>query len=97
MDYDNACELELPSGFSPNGDGKNDGYHIKGIEGYPDNVFRVFNRWGNLVYDKEDYVNEDWVGQNNSGDPLPDGTYFVVLEVVGKNLRKSTYVDLRRQ
>ena len=97
VDYDNACELELPSGFSPNGDGKNDGYHIKGIEGYPDNVFRVFNRWGNLVYDKEDYVNEDWVGQNNSGDPLPDGTYFVVLEVVGKNLRKSTYVDLRRQ
>lgn len=97
VNYDNACELELPSGFSPNGDGKNDGYHIKGIEGYPDNIFRVFNRWGNLVYDKEDYANEDWVGQNDNGDPLPDGTYFVVLEILGKNLRKSTYVDLRRQ
>src|SRR5690606_18045858 len=54
------CDLELPSGFSPNGDGYNDGYFIRGIERYPENTFIVFNRWGNEVYRKDDYQNSDW-------------------------------------
>ncbi len=90
------CELELPTAISPNGDSKNDGFEIKGLWIYPDNVFRVFNRWGNEVYSREDYRNTDWFGQNNDGEPLPDGTYFVIFEVVGKDIRRNTYVDLRR-
>jgi len=90
------CGLDLPTAFSPNGDGKNDGYEIKGVWQYPDNIFRVFNRWGNEVFYKEDYVNCDWVGQNNKGEPLPDGTYFVIFEVVGQDLQRNTFVDLRR-
>lgn len=90
------CGLQLPTAFSPNGDGKNDGYEIKGVWQYPNNRFRVFNRWGNEVYNKSNYVNTDWIGQNNNGDPLPDGTYFVVFEVIGDDIRLSTYVDLRR-
>ena len=38
----------------------------------------IFNRWGRIVYKSEDYQN-DWDGGN-----LPDGTYFYVLECVGK-------------
>ncbi|MFN8143525.1 MAG: gliding motility-associated C-terminal domain-containing protein [Bacteroidia bacterium] len=96
VDYDNQCDLELPSGFSPNDDTYNDGYEIRGIEGYPYNTFRVFNRWGNEVYTKEDYVNTDWRGQNNSGEELPEGTYFVVLTIKNSDIKKNTYVDLRR-
>lgn len=96
LDGPELCGLELPSGFSPNGDGKNDGYEIRGVTQYPDNMFRVFNRWGNLVYEREDYQSNDWIGQNKDGDPLPDGTYFVTFEVTGKDIRRSTYVDLRR-
>ena len=69
LDGPDLCGLELPSGFSPNGDGKNDGYEIRGVNQYPDNMFRVFNRWGNLVYEREDYTSNDWVGQNKEGDP----------------------------
>jgi gliding motility-associated-like protein len=93
---DLECEFDLPSGFTPNGDGFNDGYVVHGLALYPDNVFRVFNRWGNEVYYREDYQNAEWYGQNNSGDLLPEGTYFVIFEVVGKDIQKSTYVDLRR-
>ncbi|REJ80064.1 MAG: hypothetical protein DWQ44_08835 [Bacteroidetes bacterium] len=95
--YDQACELELPTGFSPNGDGFNDGYYIKGIEAYPLNVFRVFNRWGNEVYVKDNYRNTDWIGQNTNGDELPEGTYYVILAVKDSSIRKSTFVDLRRK
>ncbi|MBK9540723.1 MAG: gliding motility-associated C-terminal domain-containing protein [Bacteroidetes bacterium] len=96
VDYDNQCDIDLPTGFSPNDDTYNDGYEIKGIEGYPNNSFRVFNRWGNEVYAKENYVNTDWKGQNNNGEELPEGTYFVVLTIKNSEIKKNTYVDLRR-
>ena len=90
------CELELPSAYSPNGDGFNDGYFIRGIDRFPENVITVYNRWGNEVFHKENYKNTQWYGQNKNGDDLPEGTYFVVLVIKGLDIKKSTYVDLRR-
>lgn len=90
------CDLELPSGFSPNGDGKNDFYIIHGIDRYPENSFKVFNRWGNEVFSIENFTNKAWSGQNKSGDVLPEGTYFVILEIRNSGIRLNTYVDLRR-
>jgi flagellar hook assembly protein FlgD len=31
------------------------------------------------VYNRKDYTNQ-WIGQSNSGDELPDGTYYYVIE-----------------
>ena len=90
------CDLELPSGFTPNGDGFNDGYVIHGLDLYPINSVKIFNRWGNEVYTKVNYVNGEWIGQNDSGDSLPDGTYFLMLEITNTDIKMSTYVDLRR-
>ena len=42
---------------SPNGDGINDCWVIPEMEKYPKNVLKLFNRWGNLVYEKEGYIN----------------------------------------
>ena len=76
--------LFVPNCFTPNGDGKNDGFVIKNIENFPDNKLKIFNRWGNLVYEKNGYLNE-FDGYANTGDQvgkskLPSGTYYVVLE-----------------
>ena len=94
-------ELDLPSAFSPNLDSHNDAYVIHGIELYPENLFIVFNRWGNEVYSKENYRNlgsddADWRGQNKNGNDLPDGTYFVVLTIPKSDIVRTTYVDIRR-
>lgn len=89
--------LNCRTGFTPNSDTYNDDYNIHGIENYPMNTFIVFNRWGNEVYKKENYVNHDWKGDNNNGDPLPSATYYVILMINdGSNLTKNTFVDLRR-
>lgn len=87
--------LAMPNGYTPNGDGSNDFFVVKGISSYPNNHFTVLNRWGNLVYEKENYQNE-WNGQNNSDQALPDGTYFVVLEIYNTDIVLKSYVDLRR-
>ena len=85
--------LKLYTALSPNGDGFNDTYVIDGVQDCPDNQFKVFNRWGNLVYEKDSYLNQ-WYGQDKDGNTLSDGTYFVIFEGCGSEF--NTYVDLRR-
>ena len=62
----------IPEGFSPNNDGYNDTFKLKG---YDVKTIKVYNRYGNLVYSSTNY-NDNWEGQSNEGDKLPVGTYF---------------------
>jgi gliding motility-associated-like protein len=89
--------LEMPNGYSPNGDGDNETFVVHGIDAYPNNEIVVYNRWGNIVYKKANYANE-WAGDNTVGEALPDGTYFVILTVVAgeEEITLKGYVDLRR-
>ncbi len=88
--------IKLPNGFTPNGDGFNDFYVIKGIQGYPGNKVNIFNRWGNLVYSTQDYQN-NWSGVSNDGNLLPDGTYFIVVDLNKEGTDNvKNYIDLRR-
>lgn len=89
--------LEMPSGISPNGDGKNDNFVVHGLDVYPDNEILIFNRWGDLVYKKSGYMN-NWNGNNEDGKSLPDGTYFVILNVQTSEGEKNLtgYVDVRK-
>lgn len=71
------AELELPNIVTPNDDGVNDLLHVKYLEFYPDNQIKVYNRWGNIVFEKKNYAN-DWSPKNVS-----DGVYFYVVSVDG--------------
>lgn len=81
-------QLIIPQFISPNGDGKNDFLHIDYIEQYPNNNLRIFNRYGALVYSKNNYDNS-WGGELNtnslsivsSENILPSGTYFYILDL----------------
>ena len=77
--------LNIPEGFSPNGDGVNDVFVIRGMENYPNNTFVIFNRWGDKVYEANPYLN-NWDGKSTTGlrvggNELPIGTYFYVLDL----------------
>ncbi|MVT07923.1 DUF7507 domain-containing protein [Chitinophaga tropicalis] len=67
--------LKFANAMSPNGDGKNDYFAIKGLDKYPGSALYVYNRWGNMVYQSRSY-NNDWAATG-----LSDGTYYYVLEL----------------
>jgi large repetitive protein len=87
--------LELPTGLSPNNDGKNDYYFIKGLEAYPFNNLIVVNRWGNTVFETDNYKN-DWNGVNKNGDSLPDGTYYTVMNINQGEIILKGFVEIRK-
>lgn len=87
--------LSMPQGFSPNNDNKNDFFVIHGIEAYPDNKLTIYNRWGNIVYSKDGYLNE-WDGHSNNGQELPNATYFAILEVNKGEIVLKGFVELRK-
>jgi gliding motility-associated-like protein len=68
-----ACEISSPNVFTPNGDGENDALYFEGLEEFPGSVLVVFSRWGQKIYENNNYQN-DWSPTN-----LSDGTYFFIL------------------
>jgi len=80
--------VEIFNVITPNGDGIHDFLKIDGLENFPDNTIRIYNRWGVLVYTTKAY---DTVGNVFDGtsqgrvtvdidNKLPVGTYFYILE-----------------
>ena len=94
--------IQVPGGFSPNGDGSNDGFVIKGLELYPDNELLIFNRWGDEVYKAAPYRN-DWAGNSQGkgltlyGTELVEGTYFYILTLDKDTPPLKGYVELKRK
>jgi gliding motility-associated-like protein len=83
----NCIEIDffIPEGFSPNDDGINDLFVIRGIDRFPNNKFVVYNRWGDKVFEASPYQNT-WDGTTNIGliigsGELPIATYFYVLDL----------------
>jgi len=96
-----VCEYKIPSGFSPNNDLVHDNFEIFNPLKIPIDVL-IYNRWGNLVYEKKNY-DDNFDGNANSGlvigEGLPDGTYFLVAEVKllsGEVDKVVKYITLRR-
>lgn len=91
------CILEDPLAFfkevsiiTPNGDGKNDALYFSGLEAFPDNSLKIFNRWGNLIFEQEGYqtFGNLFEGLRN-GDKLPADTYYYILTFEDKVVKSS--------
>lgn len=68
-------DVDIPNIFTPNNDGVNDFFYIKGIDD-GNWQLEIYNRWGALVYFSYNYDNQ-WNGENS-----PDGTYYYILSKI---------------
>ena len=80
---DTCSAIMVHDVITPNGDGVNDIWVVEGIQNYLANTVQVFDKWGDLVYEKTNYSN-DWDGKGKSG-LLPDGTYYYLIKLNAKN------------
>ncbi len=84
----------IPTVISPNGDGSNDTWIIPDIDYFANNHVLIYNQWGNIVYEKQPYDNS-WIGTNNKGKNLADGTYYFVVDL-GNGVSHTGYVMIHR-
>lgn len=71
--------IKQHTGFSPNGDGINDYWHMPCLDKFGPNEVIILNRWGQELHRILDYQN-DWDGHIN-GQPLEKGTYYYILRL----------------
>ena len=81
----------MPQGISPNNDGLNDNLDL--IDGNVSSL-NIYNRYGTLVYSKDDYTNE-WFGQSNNDSLLPVGTYYLSI-IFNETQRHASWVYLNK-
>jgi len=104
-----ACEIKIFNAISPNYDGINDILIIQGLECHPENSVEIYNRWGVLVYETQNYATKNnyfsGISEGRStvsqGEELPDGTYFYIIKYVdtqdsNTNKQKTGYLYLNR-
>ncbi|RED91505.1 Ig-like domain-containing protein, partial [Marinoscillum furvescens] len=80
--------VEVPNAFTPDGDGVNDTWEIPDIVKYPNNMVKVFNRWGNKVAEIKGYNNTTRVWDATAevqyqlgNEKVPAGTYFYMIDL----------------
>ncbi len=80
LDYQFEECLFIPSAITPNSDGFNDVWKIRGIELYPEAVIEIYNRWGQLLFKSDKGYHQKWDGTYNGKDQ-PIDTYFYVIKL----------------
>jgi len=94
-------DIEVFNALSPNGDTKNEIFFIQYITTLPDtqnNRVTIYNRWGDVVYEVENYDNDNRVftGLNKNGNELPSDTYFYKIEFTSGRKMETGYLSLKR-
>ena len=90
-------QLFFPNTFSPNGDGENDTWEVLGIENYPDCQLKIFNRWGQIVFEATGYSKaKAWNGEGKLG-PLNESVYYyeIYLRDATKSMLKGSITLIR--
>lgn len=91
--FDTVCQqiiipiIDVPTAFSPNNDGNNDILFVKGI-GVQEFVFKLYNRWGELVFETT-RLGRGWDGRVN-GIPQEQEVYVYTLEAILENTQTVT-------
>lgn len=97
---DGSCfDYEVPNVFTPNGDNVNDEWLVrwKCPELIKDYHLEIVDRWGVKLFESVQW-NKGWDGRNISGEQVPTGTYYYVIEysVNGKKIKNKGYITLLR-
>ncbi len=90
----NGANVFIPNTFSPNGDGNNEIFYPRGTGLFSVKSARIFNRWGEVIYEKHDFTANDasagWDG-TYKGQKLNTDVFVYMIEIVCDNNIKLVY------
>jgi gliding motility-associated-like protein len=91
-----VSKLAVPNAFSPNGDGINDQWLLAGIELYPKATVSIYTRYGQRIFEKQNYHQHPWDGTSNQK-LLPVGSYAYIIQLnnAAKEVLAGTVLLLR--
>lgn len=82
--------------FSPNGDGIRDTWQIVGIESYPNQLVRIYDRFGRQVFEMKGYTNENGFTGEYNGHLLPSTDYWYVIDIEENDVQYVGHFTLLR-
>ncbi|MBD2756215.1 gliding motility-associated C-terminal domain-containing protein [Spirosoma validum] len=85
--------IGIPDAFTPNGDGVNEVWELKGIDAYPEAELTIYNRWGQIIFYTNGGYSQPFNGIFN-GQKLPDGAYTYTLKPTPKQAQNINGVVL---
>jgi len=95
VDYYSNEFCVYPQGISPNNDQLNDRFDLEWLKDMTGiKNIKIFNRYGKVVYDKNDYANE-FEGKSDNDYDLPTGTYFYVISLSDDTVKEG-YLYINR-
>lgn len=101
ISIDVSADIQIYDAISPNSDGKNDFFFLRNIdllENTKNNTVTIFSRWGDVVFEADDYDNKDrvFVGLTNSGKELVTGTYYYRITFKSGRASQTGFLYLKR-
>lgn len=85
-----SCYIAVPSAFTPNGDGLNDYLYPLNAFKADNLVFRIYNRYGQVIFETRDYTRK-WDGRINNS-PQPSGTYVWTLSYTERDTKQPVFL-----
>ena len=93
----NCCDIFMPTGFTPNNDGKNDAVKLADMQSHDLVKFMIANRWGQVIFETTDKT-KTWDGTLN-GEALAQDVYYYYIEYLcngaEKTIKKGDIILLR--
>lgn len=87
--------LEVPNVITPNGDGYNDEFIVKGLP--PGSSMRIYRKDGTFLYSNINYGHPEWwSAEDSKGNPIPAGNYWYVLEIPSLSIVKKDFIFVKR-
>ena len=94
VEINSLVDIEVPNFVTPNNDGVNDRWEIKGMEKFPDSIIKIYDRFGKLLIEYK-ASEPGWNGEY-LGKPVPSDAYWYVIEVLPLMKMLKGHITLKR-
>ncbi len=94
VELSSFVDIEVPNFVTPNNDGVNDRWEIKGMDKFPDSIIKIYDRFGKLLIEYK-ASEPGWNGEY-LGKPVPSDAYWYVIEVLPLEKMLKGHITLKR-